>query len=95
MPNFSQLFGGGGVKGVQRGKTAPQSGYFSINVTISPVNPAKTMVNVLTQGYPGGENYSTIEAQLINSSQLEITSFRGNNKGFGPISTSWEVIEFN
>lgn len=99
MPNFSQLFGGGSVvKGVQRGVTESQSGAYAnytIKVPISAVNPAKTLVNILTQYSSGAEGWeTTISARLLNATTLEIYAIRSSPGGmFGP-AISWEVIEF-
>jgi len=100
MPNFSQLFGGGGgVKGVQRGLTVIQSGAtanYRLKVTIGAVNPAKTSVNILTQYSSGSEGSETkIVAQLISSTIIEIYAMNYSSYGSYAPEVSWEVIEYS
>lgn len=84
---------GSGIKSVQRGKTSTSS---STNVTIAPVNPAKTMLNLLTAGsYNVPSQTSTLQAmlELISATELRVTGFKSGNTTTS-IDVSWEVIEF-
>lgn len=80
---------------VQRGNVTP-AGTAEIVVTITAVNPAKTMVNLLTLGLSvsgdtGGEFF--YEAKLLSATQLGIKAYRRNGVQMVGMPVSWEVVE--
>ena len=85
MASLSSMLGG--IKSVQRGvATVPTGGGGTVNVSISPVNTAKSFCNVLNAG-GYAESANTVQVQLQNSTTLRVT-------GYPSTPCSWEVIEF-
>ena len=99
MPSFSEVFGGGGIKSVQRGVSTQTSTGVELLVTISAVNPAKTKVSLLTSRYgvnatSGGEG--RIQVRLVSATQLGIYG-HVTDAATGTtyaIPVSWEVVEW-
>ena len=85
MASLSSMLGG--IKSVQRGvATVPTGGNGTVNVSISPVNTAKSFCNVLNAGgFTEGAN--NVRVWLQNSTTFHVT-------GYPNTSCSWEVIEF-
>ena len=102
MISFNAKYGGG-VKSVQRGVATPTNGQ-PLAVTISPVNPAKTTVNLLTNNveiqFRDGYSFQIKQQlRLLSGTQLEVISlsdyqFNGGSGSLGR-PCSWEVIEWN
>ena len=86
------------IKSIQRGTLIMSNTDVSKNVTISPVNTAKAMVNFLgamavsyisTSGYTyTSHHFVTLE--LVNSTTIRII----REEAHMPVTVSWEVIEF-
>ncbi len=86
------------IKSIQRGTLKMSDTDVSKNVTISPVNTAKAMVNFLgakavsyltTSGYTyTSHHFVTLE--LVNSTTIRISRVEAHM----PVTVSWEVIEF-
>ena len=94
MPSFSEVFGGGGIKSVQRGVTTPSS-TTEVLVTIAPVNPAKTTVSLLSMTTAEQTSYnifSRSSVRLVSGTQLGVTGFAGDASSMSPVS--WEVVEW-
>lgn len=90
MPSFSEVFGVGGIKSVQRGVTTP-SNTLEVLVTIAAVNPAKTTVSLLSMT-TAASGSSKSSVRLVNNTQLGVTGFAGDGGGGSPVS--WEVVEW-
>lgn len=89
MSNFSDFYGGG-VKSVQRGVATPTSGA-EMSVTVTAVNTAKSMLNLLSVTGGGSiDGSSRSSVRLINSTTVGISSSSGAY--LAPLS--WELIEF-
>ena len=94
MPSFSEVFGGGGIKSVQRGVTTPST-TSELLVTIAAVNPAKTTVSLLSMTAAAIATYSGLSRSsvvLVSGTQLGVTGFSGDSSGVSPVS--WEVVEW-
>lgn len=89
MSVFSQFLGGGGIKSVQRGATAPSSG--SHTVTITSVNTSKTEVHWLGATSTRTSNNGIVQPRisLTNSTTLTISGGDSTN------TVGWQVVEFN
>ena len=93
MSNFSDFFGGGGIKSIQRGMSTLSLFVNSLAVTISAVDPAKTELRLL--GYttdPNDPNVRPSRIELTNATTITVT--RATN-GAGPTTVSWELTEHN
>ena len=91
MSNFSDFYGGG-VKSVQRGVSAHPSNT-EISVTVTAVNPAKSMLNLLSVNttVSNGEGVNQCMVRLINSTTVGVIAYVN---GESSIPVSWELIEF-
>lgn len=77
------------IKSVQRGVIAFGVSYpNTVEVTISPVDPAKSFVNLLGCADRGTSN-SHITIELKNS-----TTIKGVSSAANQVSINWEVVEF-
>lgn len=83
MASLSSMLGG--IKSVQRGVI----GGGAVTIKISPVNPAKTFVNMPSVYSPGDQWYSG-SVELTSSTTIKVAS--GTASGGRPLY--WEVIEF-
>ncbi len=94
MPNFSELFGGGGIKSIQRGITSVTGGT-EVVVPITAVNPAYTELRLL-----GVRGYSIYLQAGTSSGTVALTgggtSVTVNAPGTStnPTTVSWELTEF-
>lgn len=83
------------IKSVQRGRAVFTSTSTNddevINITISPVNTSKTMVNLVSFGvYAGSNARMEVALELTSATNLRATNYGGGyNEG-----VAWEVIEF-
>lgn len=85
-------FGGNTIKSIQRGTTVVAAGApGSTGVTITSVNTAKSVVNLL--GVAGNASWGAHEglAHLTNSTTITLYTYGNNSSRY----ISWEVIEFN
>ena len=89
MSNFSDFFGGGGIKSIQRGVTTPPTNA-EVLVTVAAVNPAKAMLNLL-YSRSDTDNSSVVSLRLVNATTIGVTSSFGASQGR---ACSWELIEF-
>ena len=97
MSNFSDFFGGG-VKSVQRGVATPTSAG-ELSVTVTAVNPARSVLNLLssssyTDSYLSTTN--TVSLRLVNSTTIGVTSqtlLPSTDQQY-LLPCSWELIEF-
>ena len=83
----------GGIKSVQRGVTTFKSGP-GANVTIAPVNLAKSFVLTSSPGlllYSSAHYVVTATARLTSATNLEM---RGTAAEAVDIKCHWEVVEF-
>ena len=97
MSNFSDFYGGG-VKSVQRGVATPTSSG-ELSVTVTAVNPAKSMLNLLSaRASPSPtapENTCVMSVRLINATTVGVTAFTTRvNQSQVYHACSWELIEF-
>ena len=97
MSNFSDFYGGG-VKSVQRGVATPTS-IDELSVTVTAVNPAKAMLNLLsasTSTSPTAEsNNCVMSVRLINATTVGVTAFTSRvHQSAVYHACSWELIEF-
>ena len=91
MSNFSDFFGGGGIKSIQRGKsTLSNSANNSWTVTISAVNPAKTELRLL--GYTSDPASWPPHIELTNATTITVTRVVTLPI---PTTVSWELTEHN
>ena len=97
MISFNAKYGAG-VKSVQRGVFTPSDALGSM-VTITAVNPAKTVVFACQASFIGqgtSWNAPQIGAVLESATQLRVigasSGTGGGNALFTPIS--WQVVEF-
>ena len=90
MSNFSDFFGGGGIKSIQRGKSIAPTNVNSWTVTISAVNPAKTELRLL--GYTADPGAWPPHIELTNATTITVT--RAANNG-AQATVSWELTEHN
>ena len=90
MSNFSDFFGGGGIKSIQRGKSTVSTFDNSWTVTISAVNPAKTELRLL--GYTTDPESWPPYIELTNATTITVT--RAAN-ATNSITVSWELTEHN
>ena len=90
MSNFSDFYGGGGIKSVQRGKSTLSTDANSWTVTISAVNPAKTELRLL--GYTTDPEAWPPHIELTNATTITVT-----RSVAVPTHTtvSWELTEHN
>jgi len=100
--NVNAVKAGSGIKSIQRGiTTKPAGGTQFVDVTISPVNLAKTRLSLLTSAIcnASGSLFSTVQLQLVNTTTLRVTGNYSNFDGstgltsYVGIPVSWEVIE--
>ena len=98
MSNFSDFFGGGGIKSIQRG-VAALSSTNSVNVTIAAVNPAYTElrnlgVSGVVSTYALGPDVQLLgcSVQLTGATTIAVTK-PGHTIGSG-VSVSWELTEY-
>ena len=89
MSNFSDFFGGGGIKSIQRGVTTPPT-QDEVLVTVAAVNPAKAMLNLLSN-MSDPANISAVSLRLVNATTIGIISTSNAVQGR---ACSWELIEF-
>ena len=89
MSNFSDFFGGGGIKSVQRGVSTPVD-IEELNVTVAGVNPSRSTLNLLSG--ISGETGANISLRLINGTTIGLKSFVNGRYSGSPCS--WELIEF-
>jgi hypothetical protein len=73
----------GAVKSVQRGVTQPSSASTPVQVTISAVNPKKSiiLVNSTSYNYPGCYGY------FVTNDVIAIGGYT--------VNLHWQVVEFN
>ena len=97
MSNFSDFYGGG-VKSVQRGVATPTSAG-ELPVTVTAVNPAKAMLNLLSASSsprPTAEsNNCVMSVRLINATTIGVTAYTvwvSHSAVYH--ACSWELIEF-
>jgi hypothetical protein len=96
MSNITQ-FTTGGVKSVQSGTASAAGGSVNTAITISSINPAKTVVT-LNGGYI--HSYDTYACQLPYIVSLTATTLTINGAHFYNGSawtgqpTSWQVVEY-
>lgn len=96
MSNFSDFFGGGGIKSIQRGVTTPTSDA-ELLVTVAAVNPTKAMLNLLSNNFDIGATYSSasrVSIRVVNATAIGVTSWRTLEQVNGYLPVSWELIEF-
>ena len=89
MSNFSDFFGGGGIKSIQRGVTTPPT-QAEVLVTVAAVNPAKAMLNLLSN-MSDPDYSSAVSLRLVNATTIGVTSSFHISQGR---ACSWELIEF-
>ena len=97
MSNFSDFYGGG-VRSVQRGVATPTS-TDEWSVTVTAVNPAKAMLNLLSASSSpmptvDGSN-CVMSVRLINATTIGVTAYTvrvGSSAVYH--ACSWELIEF-
>lgn len=95
--SMSALLGAGGaVKSVQRGKSTPVAGQGgTLDITIAPIDPAKTMANLLTVGQITSATQWTRQLSILNATTLRLTSYGWDTNGNTfMLESSWEVIDF-
>lgn len=98
MSNFSDFFGGGGIKSVQRGVATPTS-VSELSVTVAAVNPAKSMLNMLSvrasTSTTASGNDCVMSVRLINATTIGVLAYTAKD-GQGVVyhACSWELIEF-
>ena len=93
MSNFSDFFGGGGIKSIQRGVSTLSTFVNSLAVTISAVDPAKTELRLL--GYttdPADSKVRLSRIELTNATTITVTRAEVSA---GPSTVSWELTEHN
>ena len=96
MSNFSDLFGGG-IRSIQRGVATPTE-LGELVITVTAVNTAKSMLNLLSGCSFADSGYNTtttVSLRLISATTIGITS--QSLPGSGTIKylpCSWELIEF-
>lgn len=78
----------GAIKSVQRGRAELRDGDTVINITISPVNTSKTMVNLVSSH--SGSSHTEVALELTSATNLRATK-HGIDYTLG---VAWEVIEF-
>ena len=94
MSNFSDFYGGG-VKSVQRGVATPTS-TGELSVTVTAVNPARAMLNLLSAG---SATYSAagdtkIALRLISATSIGVIGYAASGANNYYVPVSWELIEF-
>ena len=99
MPNFSDLFGGGGgIKSIQRGVIAWSYGdateAYPAVAWITAVNPAKTELRMLgvtgTTDLPGH-----VRIYLASATQVAAIAGGGDSGRQTAAKVSWELTEWN
>ena len=95
MSNFSDFFGGGGIKSIQRGVATPTSPG-ELSVTVTAVNPAKSMLNLLSSGAAvfSAANDAKIALRLINATSIGVVGYATDGTSYYYANVSWELIEF-
>ena len=88
---------GAGIKSIQRGVTTP-TGETEVMVTVTAVNPAKSMLNLLSShGESDGARaaQSTVSIRLASATTIGIISYTSVAAlSSTPRPCSWELIEF-
>ena len=96
MSNFSDFYGGGG-KSVQRGVATPTS-IDELSVTVTAVNPARAMLNLLSASSRGSEGLAAkntyVSLRIVNSTTIGIKSYSESSGSAVYLPCSWELIEF-
>lgn len=90
MSNFTDFYGGGGIKSIQRGDIGLGNGT-TFTATVSAVNPAKAVLMYL--GTTDGSNNGTgvFRLQLTNGTTITAIRYSASNS----ISTcSWQLVEY-
>ena len=94
MSNFSDFYGGG-IKSVQRGVSTPTV-QGELSVTVTAVNPAKSMLNLLSSGSAvfSAAHDTKIALRLISATSIGVIGYATNGTSYYYVPVSWELIEF-
>lgn len=99
MPDFSQLFGGGGVKAVQRGVASVSSGLNQdFVIPITPVNPLFTELRHLGSTVLNGSaslymSYGRVRLSGDGQSVIVNAPAAVGTGWTSPVVLSWELTE--
>lgn len=90
------LFGGGGVKPIQRGATTLNISTASVDVTIAAVDPDKTVVISAwrTSWVTSASGTLAIGATVVLIDSTTIRVARNTGTMVNSITVEWQVVEF-
>lgn len=88
---------GGGIKSIQRGSITLSPGAFSLNVTISAVVPANSIVKFLGVSL-ANDSFAIYETGFIRLWLTNATTLGAVRQGLGPLNgtgvINYEVVEY-
>lgn len=93
MPNFSDLFGGAGIKSIQRGVIAIGTAGTTFSATISAVNVSKSELRFLGGGYLGSSNSRAELVDIVLSNSTTVTATTITQPSYAG-RVSWELTEY-
>lgn len=90
MSNFTDFYGGGGIKSIQRGDIGSGSGT-TFTATVSAVNPAKAVLMNLGTTDDSGNGSGAFRLQLTNGTTITAIRSAPNNVSI----CSWQLVEYH
>lgn len=90
MSNFTDFYGGGGIKSIQRGDIGATNGT-TFTATVSAVNPDKAVL--MNLGTTDGSGTATGVFRLQLTDGTTITAIRAVTKNYTSIC-SWQLVEY-